>query len=1187
MGIHLLLLWLLHCFTAESGAVLYVSPSPAGPPCPAEPCHTLSEYAHNIDKYVSDNTKFVFLPGTHYLDTDFRVSNISSLVLVGDNSSLPELSSRVVCNNTASMVAITGVSQLFISTLEVTSCGETVSVSVKEADSFDVISFHLLNSKPLSIYKSTALLEDTNFTNNTGTGCGGSVRIEYSNVTLNGTNSFAYSHTSESGGGMCVMGSSFTANGNVTFHGNTATKNGGGMYANTSQLVKFVSIATFNNNSAGLLGGGLWVYGNATFNGVSLFSNNWCGSGGSAIFCTDSVVFTNDVFIENNSGSVMEEAGSSSTFVVYVGKYFASKQNIFISGNSGESCFCIVYVIGQISLLGNLQFTNNCDGICLYKGFGEMIGQFTFSNNSGTVIHSIFFDLSFSGEFNFRNNSMLEGALSIEMSSATQFLPNTLMEFIGNRAGENGGGFSLNNSTLLLSRNISLKFIDNYARWSGGALSLQDTSIFFLSSNTTLEFFGNTAGGTGGAIYVMDLIPSLYCLSDDTISQHSEDCFLQVLRNYSNINLVFVNNSASVGSDIYGGMLDWCKLVFLDHTTLSELLKYTLTSNYSALDISSTPYQLCYCIENTTKCVDHIPDLTIYPGETINIPLLAMGQSQGISPALVIAYQTNCNTENSLLPLKLPETQSKCSALPYNVTSMVTLSACYTFSVGICGSETTTKRNNVFQLAIHFKSCLPFFVLHSGRCICAAAIEDYVADWIISDQLIAREGTKWIGYDEANYIIYLYCPSAHCSRDRAYFNYSDTDNQCVNNRRGLLCGECLYNHSLMLGTSHCEKCSDYNIFLLAAFAFAGVALVVLLLVLRLTVAEGTISGLVFYTNVFYIRRDQFLGQQIECKFLNVFLAWINLDFGIESCLYDGMDTYQNTWLQFLFPIYIWVLIGIVILSSRHSSWVTRKLGSNPVAVLATLVLLSFNKILQNIITIVSPTELLYYSTTSETNTTATSHWKWLYDGNVSFLVGKHIPLFLTALLVSIVFVFPYTLLIFFGQCIQANSNIKIFSWANRPLLKYFLDSYHAPYQDRHRYWTGLLLLLRILLLTAFACDFSNNPSEYMLLVSTVITGLLSWGWIFGISGIYKNYWIGILDVSMMLNLHIVSATTMYCQKQYSCGEHDYQSVIGYTSLGVAFLTFIGILTYHLHMQFKGTVLGRKLVRLNETLLLQL
>ena len=236
----------------------------------------------------------------------------------------------------------------------------------------------------------------------------------------------------------------------------------------------------------------------------------------------------------------------------------------------------------------------------------------------------------------------------------------------------------------------------------------------------------------------------------------------------------------------------------------------------------------------------------------------------------------------------------------------------------------------------------------------------------------------------------------------------------------MVCGECLDNHSLMLGTSHCEKCSDYNIFLLAAFSFAGVALVVLLLVLRLTVASGTLSGLIIYSNIFYInslkrRVDACYGQQIEFTF--VFLAWINLDFGIESCLYDGIDTYQNTWLQFLFPLYIWVL---VILASRYSFWVTRKLGSNPVAVLATLLLLSYNKILHNIITIDPPTELLYYSTTSETNTTATSHWKWLYDGNVSFLAG----------------------------------NLKIFSWVNRPLLKYFLDSYHAPYQNRHRYWTG-------------------------------------------------------------------------------------------------------------------------------------
>ena len=85
------------------------------------------------------------------------------------------------------------------------------------------------------------------------------------------------------------------------------------------------------------------------------------------------------------------------------------------------------------------------------------------------------------------------------------------------------------------------------------------------------------------------------------------------------------------------------------------------------------------------------------------------------------------------------------------------------------------------------------------------------------------------------------------------------------------------------------------------------------------------------------------------------MAWLNLDFGFESCFYDGMDMYQNTWLQFLFPLYIWVLIVIVIVSSRFSSWVTRKLGTNPVAVLATLVLLSYNKILHTVVFILSST----------------------------------------------------------------------------------------------------------------------------------------------------------------------------------------------------------------------------------------
>jgi len=40
---------------------------------------------------------------------------------------------------------------------------------------------------------------------------------------------------------------------------------------------------------------------------------------------------------------------------------------------------------------------------------------------------------------------------------------------------------------------------------------------------------------------------------------------------------------------------------------------------------------------------------------------------------------------------------------------------------------------------------------------------------------------------------------------------------------------------------------------------------------------------------------------------SVFIAWLNLDIGIETCFYDEMTAYSKTWLQFVFPVYIWLL----------------------------------------------------------------------------------------------------------------------------------------------------------------------------------------------------------------------------------------------------------------------------------------
>ena len=92
---------------------------------------------------------------------------------------------------------------------------------------------------------------------------------------------------------------------------------------------------------------------------------------------------------------------------------------------------------------------------------------------------------------------------------------------------------------------------------------------------------------------------------------------------------------------------------------------------------------------------------------------------------------------------------------------------------------------------------------------------------------------------------------------------------------------------------------------------------------------------------------------------SIFVAWLNLDFGIQTCFYNGMDAYAKTWLDLVFPVYIWVVVGFLVYISHSSVIVTKLLGSSPVPVLATLFLLSYAKVLRTIIAALSLTVLQY------------------------------------------------------------------------------------------------------------------------------------------------------------------------------------------------------------------------------------
>ena len=132
----------------------------------------------------------------------------------------------------------------------------------------------------------------------------------------------------------------------------------------------------------------------------------------------------------------------------------------------------------------------------------------------------------------------------------------------------------------------------------------------------------------------------------------------------------------------------------------------------------------------------------------------------------------------------------------------------------------------------------------------------------------------------------------------------DPSKQCDSNQTGILCGACMH--------ARCIECpNNQNMTFFLVFGAAGIFLVFMILALNLNVTQGLINRLTFYANIVWAYKHILfpLETQGSIHFFKVFIAWFNLDFGIETCFLVGLNAFWKSWLQFLFPFYIWTIAG--------------------------------------------------------------------------------------------------------------------------------------------------------------------------------------------------------------------------------------------------------------------------------------
>ena len=1207
-----LTLWVLSVplCTSQSVHTYFVTPN-TSTNCPGDPCYDLTTYILNSVAYLQSYSTFIFLPGVHHLDKNSPAvfQNLDSLQLRAsddcgisprsistivqqfgfdpyasdDSISFYESSVQIVCNNPSGL-AFVNITNLMLYNLTILQCGSTFGLNVNQNSSVYMQDVTNLTMDGVSIQNGTgyglmgvnvggdsvvtrsSFVGNNQFVKNSmqkvqteGVQCETKGTYYVSNVSLTGGNAYfaggtpylPTSATPRFSFSSCLF--SLGVDGSI----NHPIFNGGtGLGIEYDSAKVSINNSTFYRNQA-YIGANLYVVltdptKSADVRMTNVYSSKGVGYGSGlyltlADFHTVSNI-TNSIFECN---SILEPQKLYSSVTV--------NSNLFTTGSTYNSSDLIILFAASVYIECNfinspiktymapLVFYITCTFLhspSQYESSNSKYEGCGLAHSPVTVLY---------GNSNY-SDCVLDYS-SIDALSAVLTLSGSF-SCSHNTRQANGGCISLFSTTIVFNQGAKVIFSNNTAI-NGGGIYMEGVSFLNYTSplSIAVSFLYNRAYVFGGAIYVdkTNFNFDIYNL-----------CFYQFRSAASVLKNVYIayfegNTAGEIGSVLYGGD-GLCRQSETGLTVSAATFVKMGPYNIFSFDaISSNPLYVCQCSSTDPRaisCSDAVLQRHVYPGEAVQLQLASVGQNKSITPGVVVVFENT--TGAGVVLVSVFRTSKSCGIytipVPYEKRS-----SSYTRYFATETSIGTTFENH-FQLSVQVMPCPVGFAENeeSSSCVCETLLTKYGITCNISDQSVQKSGNMWIGYvtnntnENASALgILNQCPYDYCT-NIPRVPVSDFDSQCAYNRQKVLCGQCKSGLSMTFGTSQCAECSNYYLLLIIPFALMGVALVGTLFLLNFTVSAGTLNGLIFYANIVRINDTIYFPNIGErngfTKFLSVFIGWLNLDFGIETCFYEGMDSYAKTWLQFAFPIYIFGLVGGIIIAGRCSSKISHICRYNAVPVLATLILLSYSKILR--------TTILIFSSGAIDAGNATVRLVWLYDGNLKFFASEHTALFAFGILVTIILIIPYTVILLLLPCLQSKSHWRVLVWVNK--LKPLFDSYAGPYKDRYRFWSGVLIMVRLPLYLLFAVFYGANVRLLCIVIALFLYCLV----LCSLSA-YKQWNRLIIEVYFIVNLMAITVIKLFDPS--SNNPRAVSAILVQIGVGFAFVGFGAIIAAHVYM----------------------
>ena len=940
----------------------------------------------------------------------------------------------------------------------------------------------------------------------------------------------------------------------------------------------YFNSSVFQNNSA-------------SYNGAGLMAQQFEGT-------DDCHVLIDDCHFLNNGGGLVSEYGNLAADpagALLAGFYLRTPQEL-------EASVVAKFLVHEPSTLSvtNSEFRHNMainGGALAVFSFGPTIGiiqdhlfvrNCTFAENKGAYGAVAFItELSYSGfepglDVYFEDITVVNNSRSVPFATGlgteSGIFDISLLNvfFSGSNLFAGNQDTPLHTYSGIISMTGTNVFEHNIGM-TGGAMHFDSESYLVLTGAANVTLQNNRGLLTGGAIFVnfQAIRPNVYdCFL--FFEQLNPFCFLDRSCNVSSYQatLRFINNSAPVGSAIYGSTLSSCPwglgnfsigdpFQLISNETANKTISFL--NGLAPLIIFDPPVEQNRMVINTLPRAilpggDYGNGFIVMPGQEFSTSLGTFDELQ--QPVTLAIF-------SELSPLEGTNTEFAHSSIGEtdaylltgtdqdsfdNVPVTVFGSNNQGFNVTILSGDSDVE----FTISVFLTDCAIGFRFNNETHACECSLNETIPSvQCMSNGTISYPVNAWIGLDpDGEYIIHD-CIQDYCQAGITNLNLSTPDDQCNNNRRGILCGECLPGYSRVFGSTRCLKCNtNAYLALMIVFAIFGILLVMTISYFNVTITDGYINGFIFYSNIVSFFLSDFLPlSQQRAIIIFVLIAFFNLDFGIETCFYVGMSELGIVALQFIFPFYLALLLLAITFIAKRSSKLNVFKNFKVTHVFATLLLISYSSIIRTCIEVLGFTQL---------NAPDGVHTVWRSDPNVSYFTRFHGFLSSLSILLLIVLIpLPFPLLF----------PTLIFKVPRLSKLKPLLDAFVAPFGKHGRFWLGFRLLWRLIL---FCIAYLGTLDTQLVAITALLAILMV------VQAYLKPYSTpgrNILDLSFVLNLTLLSIVSLYLRpKTLKPDSEDNVQYAATAFTGIACAQLLILLVYYFVKAFSTSYKTWKMIK---------